>query len=154
MRNRRIVGTPASNGEAAYRDHAIQMLAMEYEALRAEILTRTTARFQFLGFVTAAAALLGSGITSPFLSTRTWILAITAALIVVFGMLSFFRMGHSIVLISARVAHIEQRLNELVPAGPGSPNLLSWESEHQHLSRWAKLRYGVRFSQTPSPRVL
>jgi hypothetical protein len=47
---------------------------MEYETLRAEILIRATARYQFVGFITAATALIGAGIGLSTYGLKTWIL--------------------------------------------------------------------------------
>jgi hypothetical protein len=46
----------------AERDRSLQVLMLEYGTLRTEILMRLSARYQFIGFITAAAALIGVAI--------------------------------------------------------------------------------------------
>ncbi len=43
-------------------NQVIQVLSLEYQTLRAELFTRMSGRFQFLGFMTTAAALVIAGI--------------------------------------------------------------------------------------------
>jgi len=125
--------------EAMESDTRVQILSMEYDTLRAEILMLISSRYQFLGFATAAAAILATGAGHLSLGPGVWFLAILAGGIFFFGVGSFWYLGNRIALISMRVARIEDRINGLVPAGPGNPKLLSWESEHQRrgrISRW------------------
>jgi len=54
---------PVPPGEAGSTevDRVLQVLTMEYEALNARMVARISARFQFLGFLTAGAAILAAG---------------------------------------------------------------------------------------------
>ena len=118
-------------------DRVIQLLSLEYTTLRDEMLTRISGRFQFLGLMTTAAALVGSGIGHSPLGLTTWATATLAAGVFLFGLASFWRLGRHILGLSKRIAIIERRLNELVPVSSGTPALMSWESERQHQSgRW------------------
>jgi sulfite exporter TauE/SafE len=115
----------------AERDRSLQVLMLEYGTLRAEILMRLSARYQFIGFITAAAALIGVAIGYSS-GLKVWLLTVVTITVVVAGLYGYFRMVLRGKLISARVAEIEDRINKLVPVEPGTPNLLSWESEHQN----------------------
>ena len=92
----------------------IQLLSLEYETLRSEILTRTSGRYQFLGLMTTAAALLASGIGSTISASQKLSLGCLALAIFTVGLAYFWRLGGHIVLISARIAEIENRINELL----------------------------------------
>ena len=113
----------------AERDRFLQVLTLEYETLRAEILARLSARYQFIGFITAATALIGVaiGYSSGF---KVWLLTAMAIIVLATGFYGYYRMVVQGRIVSARVAQIEARINKLVPVEPGAPNLLSWESEH------------------------
>jgi len=65
--------TGQSQRQDAESDRVLQVLALEYTTLRAEILMRINARYQFVGFITTAAALTGVGIgySSGF---KVWLL--------------------------------------------------------------------------------
>jgi hypothetical protein len=127
------------------RDRVLQVLTLEYETLRAEILMRTSARYQFLGFITAAAAILATGIGNPSFGLREWVLASLAGVVFIFGLISFWQLGTHVAHLSARVARIEKRINALVPADPGTPELLTWESDHQNRTPFDRLVLGHRF---------
>lgn len=118
-------------------DRIIQLLSLEYTTLRDEMLTRISGRFQFLGLMTTAAALVGSGIGHSPLGLSTWATATLAAGVFLFGLACFWRLGRHILGLSKRIAIIERRLNGLVPVSSGAPVLLSWESERQRQpGRW------------------
>ena len=53
----------------ADRDRMLQVLALEYGTLREEILMRLSARYQFVGFFTAAAGLIARGKTGEAFDT-------------------------------------------------------------------------------------
>jgi hypothetical protein len=120
----------AHNSDAD-RDRMVQVLSLEYGTLREEILMRISARYQFLGFISASAALMGVaiGYSSGF---KVWLLAALAAAVLVLGFYGYYRMVLNGRVVSVRIAEIEDRINKLVPAEPGAPDLLSWESEHQN----------------------
>lgn len=50
----------------------VQVLALEYQTLRADLQTRSAARFQFLGFVTSAAAILATGLGHSTVGSGGW----------------------------------------------------------------------------------
>jgi len=117
------------------RELKVQILSLEYEALRADILMRASARYQFLGFTTAAAAILATAAGSRSLGAGVWILVVLAAGIFMFGFASFWYLGSYVAVLSERVAEIESRINELVPVDPSHRQLLSWESDNQRRTR-------------------
>jgi hypothetical protein len=119
----------------------LQVLSLEYETLRAEMLTRTASRYQFLGFTTAGAAILATVADRLSLVPGVWFLAILAGGIFLSGLASFWVLGRDLVLLSVRVAGIESRINDLVP---GNPRILSWESDHQRRTRFARWVLGFR----------
>jgi len=108
----------------------LQVLALEYETLRAELIMRLSSKYQFYGFFTAAAALIGVAIGYST-GLKVWVLIGLAAAVLVAGIFGYHRMVINGRRISARIALIEERINKLVPAEPGAPNLLGWESEHR-----------------------
>src|ERR1700759_1535704 len=115
----------------AERDRFLQVLTLEYETLRAESLPRLSARYQFVGFVTGAAALIGVAIGYSS-GVKVWLLVIASIAVLAVGFYGYCRMVMRGRLISARLAEIENRINSLVPKGPDNPNLLRWESEHEN----------------------
>jgi len=117
----------------------VQILSLEYEALRSEILTRTSGRYQFLGLMTTAAALLVSGIGNSISPDERWIQRFLALAIFTIGLLYFFRLGRGIVKLSARIAIIEGKINELAYS---QSKLLSWESEMQKRGFWKRVSLG------------
>jgi hypothetical protein len=126
-------------------EERVQILALEYQTLRADLQTRSAARFQFLGFVTAAAAILATGLghsTGP----TTYVLEILGALLFIVGVISFWLQGKDQARISAHIVEIERRINQLVPS---QPNLLTWETRHQERSRFDRWILGLRY---PSPK--
>jgi hypothetical protein len=113
-------------------DRILQVLAMEYESLNAQINTRLSARYQFLGFLTAGAAILAAASGHSIFSTGTWVLAILAAGVFALGVSCFWYLTRNIAILSNRVADIEERINKLVPVeSDDAPKLLSWESDRQ-----------------------
>ena len=130
-----------SNPPVSGRDVEVQVLSLEYQTLRDEVLTRLSSRYQFLGFTTAAAALLATGSGNLVSGPREWLLPVLAGVIFVLGIGWFWYAGTIIVVLSKRIAEIENRINDIVPA---DPPLLSWESSHQRrtlVDRWV---YGYR----------
>jgi hypothetical protein len=107
----------------------LQVLALEYGTLRQEILMRLSARYQFVGFVTTAAALTGVGIGYSS-GLKVWLLVSLAVAVLAVGIYGYLRMQVYGRKVAARIVEIEERINKLVPVEPGTQNLLSWESEH------------------------
>lgn len=129
--------TPPGSGPkapASDTDRIIQVLGMEYQYLTAQIIARLSARYQFLGFLTAAAAILAVASSHPFFSGGTYVLASLAGAVFLFGLICYWSLGRFIATLSVRVARIERRINELFPDGDGhSKVLLSWETERREL---------------------
>lgn len=133
-------------------DRMVQVLALEYNSLSAQINGRLTARYQFLGFLTAGAAILAVASSHPGFSAGTWLLGSLAIAVFALGWLCFWVLGRMVVEQSAHLAAIEERINELVPA---DPRLLTWESIHQQDSGLIGLFTGMRrTSRTAVPAVV
>jgi hypothetical protein len=125
------------------KDDPVQVLALEYQSLRADLQVRSAARFQFLGFITAAAAILATGL-GHLSSNQTHILEGLAFLLFIFGLASFWLQGKDQALISAHVANLEEKINQAMSA-----DLLTWETQHQERSFFNYWILGLRY---PSPR--
>jgi hypothetical protein len=123
------------------RERIIQVLSLEYQTLMEEILLRTSGRFQFLGLMTTAAALLSTGVFGhPVFRPQTWIAAALAAGVFIFGVACFVYLGRQRELIAFRVGALEKRINALLSAEPGFPAVLSWNSGYKHVSLYQKIR--------------
>jgi hypothetical protein len=142
MQNDGSTGAQIHNQDAE-RDRFLNVLMLEYGTLRAEILVRLSARYQFVGFVTTAAALIGVAIGYSS-GIKVWLLAAVSVAVIGVGFYGYYRMAVQNRGISARVAAIEGRINTLVPAEPGGQSLLSWESEHQGEAAFSPLRDDYR----------
>jgi hypothetical protein len=125
----------------ASHEQIIQVLSLEYRTLRDELLTRTSGRFQFLGLMTTAAALLIAGIGGSRTSLGIWPSIILAIAVLCLGLGNFFNLGRDIARISARISLIEQRINSLLP-NQADGQVLSWESENQRRSLFTRLALG------------
>jgi hypothetical protein len=113
-------------------DRILQALTMEYESLNAQMNTRLSARYQFLGFLTAGAAILAAASGHRIFSTGTWVLASLATAVFAFGVACFWYLTRGIAILANRVADIEERINKLVPPeSANAPKLLSWESDRR-----------------------
>jgi hypothetical protein len=122
-------------------DERVEILALEYQSLRSDLVMRSAARFQFLGFVTASAAILATGLGGTHSHQETLVLVTLAIALFIFGLISFWLQGRDQAIISAQIAHIETRINLLVPA---KPDLLSWETTHQNRSFFNYWILGLR----------
>lgn len=123
---------PAESQSEVKLDRILQVLALEYQNLNAQIVARLSARYQFLGFLTAGAAILAAASGQPALSAATWVLALLAAGVLGSGIFLFWYMGRIIALQATRLAEIEGRINRLVPRETAdSPELLGWEIGQQ-----------------------
>ena len=127
------------------REQTIQILSLEYQTLRSELLTLTSGRFQFLGLLAAAAAILASGLSQTLSRGDRWFLGGLALITVLGGLAYYWLLGTMMITISRRIAAIEQRINEVAYS---RVDLLSWESTHQQRSRWTRLTIGP-----PPPRM-
>jgi hypothetical protein len=125
------------------RDQAIHVLSLEYQTLRDEMIMRMSSRFQFLGFMTAAAAVLATIIDHSVSGLQMWVIVGLAVTIFLFGVTGFFILGRHLFYMSARVAEIEQNINEMLPPQPGVPSLLGWESERQGRTLLERLNFGM-----------
>ena len=139
--------------EDADLDRIIQVLSLEYQTLRQDILIRASGRFQFLGLMTTAAALLASGVLGhSVFSGQTLVAAVLSAAVFVFGLTLFLLVGRQMVNASARVAQLEERINALVPCESDSRPLLSWETDSQHHSFVGYLSLGIIPSRRSTAR--
>lgn len=130
--------TKSKQADDVNRERVLQMLSLEYQALRDEVLVMSSGRFQFLGLMTTAAALLTTGLfSSSIFKNQIWIAAILAVAVLGFGVFNFLRLGRRRVAASVQVAAIEERINALVPAEPPYATVLSWESAHQDRDSFA-----------------
>lgn len=133
----------------------VQVLSLEYQTLRDDILVRTSGRFQFLGLMTTAAALLASGIFGhSVFGSQTWIAAGLAFAVFSFGLFCFAFLGRQAAALSARIAQIEKHINSLAPKQEGYV-LLGWECDWQQrrgLPRLQRLGLFLRgHTSVPSP---
>jgi hypothetical protein len=128
----------------ADRDRIIQVLSLEYQTLREDILVRASGRFQFLGLMTTAAALVASGVVghSAF-SGQGLLSAILATAVFVFGLSLFLLLGRQMSTASAHVARLEARINALLPAEADSLPPLTLETLNQRHSFVGYLSLGV-----------
>ncbi len=132
-------------------DRILHVLTMEYNSLNTQIMARVSARYQFLGFVTAGSAILAAASGHPIFSSGTWVLAALAIGVFVFGIFCFWRLGRTIAILASRVAIIEKRINKLIPAeSADAPRLLSWELDQQQKAGITLFLQGLRPSWKPS----
>jgi hypothetical protein len=129
------------------KDQVLRVLSLEYQALADEISTRTSGRFQFLGFMTTAAALLVAGVGNLFSGSKVWISVGLAVVVFGVGLICFFWLGRHIVVLSARLAELEQRINQQVYPG-GDQEALSWYMGHQERPLYARIIYGHFFTRS------
>jgi hypothetical protein len=142
-----------TQADSSGRDCMIHVLSLEYQTLRAEILVRTSGRFQFLGLMTVAATLLATAAFSrPLFSASNWIAGILAIVVFAFGLMNFWILGLQIFSLSARVAEIENRINALAPAQTVFSELLNWELSLQKRSRLRRSSRLRRISMSLLPR--
>jgi hypothetical protein len=128
----------------ADRNGAIQILSLEYQTLRDELIARIAGRFQFLGLTTTAAAILVTGLFgNPILRSDEWIAAILAMTVFVFGLANFLVLGRHVILLSAKIAKLEYRINSLASFGDDEAALLSWESAHQERGFLDRISMGL-----------
>jgi hypothetical protein len=118
----------------------LQVLSLEYQTLRADMIARSSARFQFLGFVVAAAAIIAAAIGAAGdngVHPAVWYVGIG---VLAFSLASFWMLGRDQARLSAKVAELEARINDLVPGN----RLLLWESAHQKRSAFEQWVLGIR----------
>jgi len=121
----------------------INLLSLEYQTLRSELLVRVSGRFQFLGLMTTASALLATGVFSGSVFTgQKWLVGILATTVFAFGLINFWVLGRHVLVLSRRIAEIEDRINGLAPLPTGASVPLSWESSLQQNSFYHRLTLG------------
>jgi hypothetical protein len=147
MRRRPIRQLQPSYPNSVEREQMIKILSLEYEALRSSMLTLTSGRYQFFGLMTTAAALLATGVSHSSSSDQKWILGSLALTTFIVGLIYFLHLGQHIIGVSARLANIEDRINELAYS---QTKLLSWESEHQQRNLWKQISLGSPFRKSPN----
>jgi hypothetical protein len=121
-------------------DKRVDVLGLEYQSLRSDLVMRSGARFQFLGFITASAAILATGLGDSHSRLETRVLVSLGAALFILGLITFWLQGSEQAAISAKIAHIEESLNGLV----SEPGLLSWETDHQQRPFFNKWILGLR----------
>jgi hypothetical protein len=129
-------------------DRILHVLTTEYNSLNAQIIARLSARYQFLGFLTAGSAILAAASGRPIFSTGTWVLAALAIGVFAFGLFCFWYLGQTIATLAVRVANIEKRINKLVSVeSADAPRLLSWESDQQRRTGISLFLFGPHGNQ-------
>jgi hypothetical protein len=122
-------GRLSAEGTADHDQQRIAVLTAAYQSLREDMQVRSAARFQFLGFVTAAAAVLAAGLGRLPAGT-TLVLEILAAVLFAAGLATFWVSGRQQARISWRAAQIEAAINQAL----GGDKLLTWETDSQDRS--------------------
>lgn len=141
------------NGGAGINAERVKVLSMEYQSLRSDLQMRSSARFQFLGLVTAAAAVLATGLGGSHSNRVTLVLEIAGAVLFGLGLISFWLQGKDQAIISAQIASIETKINKLVQAESGGPDLLRWETINQKRSLFDKWVLGLRLSAKAKAKI-
>jgi hypothetical protein len=119
---------PVSDKSGRRADKAslvVEVLMHEYDALRAEVLMRAAARFQLLGFMGVAAALLGTQNINI-----TWRITLISLIVIVCGYLWYVFAGYANAC-AARQRDIEREINEML-----GQTVLVWESTRR--TSWDK----------------
>jgi hypothetical protein len=96
----------------------IEVVLHEYDALRDEIVSRTEARFQLVGFLAIAATILG---TTGIAKSSRWVLIIIVVVVLI-GI--WFVFGSYIRRCAIRLREIETWVNNQL----GGESVLRWES--------------------------
>ena len=132
------MSVPPSDKDHA-TDQIVAVLSMEYQTLREEVLGRLSSRFQFLTIGIAAAAFAASavGMAPPRQLNAAWqqilasfVVVLIAALFVA-GVVTYYRAGVMISVLSERIAKIEVRINSLMGNAYDANDVLVWESERR-----------------------
>ena len=145
MDNGQGAGSQSSTSDTV-RDRSIRVLALEYQALRAELTMRLSARYQFVGFITGAAALIGAGIGYSSFGLKTWILASLGVAVITVGLIGFYRMGFHVIHLAHRLSVVEERINALAEE-TGAAKLLTWASGRRPPALWETLSLGYPFAR-------
>jgi hypothetical protein len=106
-------------GQDGINSLEIEVVLHEYDALRDEVLSRTSARFQLLGLLSIAATLLG---VSSISRGWHWVVVVVVALIILLGLWLYF--GFAIKRCAIRLREIEEEINGKL----GGKQVLRWES--------------------------
>lgn len=131
-------------------DERVRILSMEYESLRSDLQMRSSARFQFLGLVTASAAVLATGLGSSHSSHVTLVLEVLAVVLFCLGLGAFWLQGKDQAIISYYLASLEDRINKLTE---GETRLLRWETLNQGRSNFDKWVLGLRLPEKDKTRI-
>lgn len=121
----------------------IDLLKMEYDTLRAEVVALSSGRLQFMSIpsisVAAAVALVVSQRpTTPGVA----LIAALLGLVLASALLIYLQIGRSIAALSARIAFLETRLNDIVSSEYGLTLGLDWERQHQTRSGLSRIYNG------------
>ncbi len=126
-------------------DEHVQLLSMEYKSLRSDLQMRSSARFQFLGLITASAAVLATGLGGSHSPDTTKVLAVLGIALFLLGVGAFWRQGRDQAIISYKISSLERRINNLARTEPGERDLLSWETfNYENRSRFDEWFLGLR----------
>jgi hypothetical protein len=106
----------------------VDVLLHDYDAMRAEIVSRTSSRFQLVGLAAVAATLATAKWASGW--DVFWVILGT----VIFGAIIWFIFRLFINRCAARVLQIEDEINNLLNT-PSDDPVLIWETYFQHI-RW------------------
>jgi uncharacterized membrane protein len=106
-------------GQNDMRGQAIEVLLHEYDTLRDEVLSRTSARFQLLGYLGIAATLLG---VSSISNGWHWVPVVVITLTIIGALWLYF--GLAIKRCAIRLREIEDDVN-----GVFHKKVLRWEND-------------------------
>lgn len=114
--------------DVSSRNSVVDVILHEYDALRAEIVSRSDARFQIIGFLSIAATLLGTQISE---GARGWLIGVTLG-----GFIAIWlRFGLLIRRCAGRLREIENFVNKELGSEP-----LVWENRQPRglLHKWIR----------------
>jgi hypothetical protein len=106
-----------SGGQNDIRSQVIEILLHEYDSLRDEALSRVSARFQLLGYLSIAATLLG---VSSISKNWVWAYIVVITLAILLSLWLYF--GWAIKRCAIRLREIEEEIN-----GTVGREVLRWE---------------------------
>jgi hypothetical protein len=120
----------------------IDVLLHDYDAMRAEIVSRTSSRFQLVGLTAVAATLATANWAHGW--DVLWVILGTVG----FGAIIWFIFRLFINRCAARVLQIEDEINNMLKTSRNDPTLI-WESYFLHIQwwpfqGWAESKYAMR----------
>jgi hypothetical protein len=127
---------------AETRRQFLDVMSLEYISLRSEIGERTERRFQTVTVFLAAGALL-AGVKQGDLNVA--VVGLAAALVLA-GAVVWVSAGRSIGRVSAHLAELEKRIDDLIDPDDFQPPL-TWERRRQERRGWNKFWFGAGASR-------